>query len=381
MPSGKREKVRKQKVCEMGERAETILQASIDGFCIIDTEGLILEVNTAYCAISGYAKEELIGKHLSEVEANETPEQISEHIKEVIEKGHCRFETKHRGNDGKILDIEVSKQSCVFGKEKFIFSFFRDITEKKRLASQLELYKDKIIKAQKHAYIASMGAIVAHQLNQPLTVINMRLAKALEMVNESNCSPKCLKNVKESLAEAKRAASIIKKFRQSSRDPALETIGKVNVSNTANKMVAMLSEKAEKAKIDIFTKNLELLPEVEINETALEQILYIIIQNAIEAANGKKRYKLDILGKLADSIVELQFSDDCGGISSENLEKIFEPFFSTKSDGKGIGLGLDIVQQILISCSGEVRVESVFGKGATFYVTLPVSNNMVDSKE
>jgi len=226
-----------------------------------------------------------------------------------------------------------------------------------------------------------MGAIVAHQLNQPLTAINMRLGKALEILEEKNISPKGLNNVKESLAEAKRATSIIRKFRQCSKDPALETIGKVNLSNTVNGIVSILSEKAEQAKIGIFTKNLDLLPEVEINEMALEQILYIIIQNAIEAADGKKRHKLDILGKIADGIVELQFSDDCGGISPENLEKIFEPFFSTKSDGKGIGLGLDIVQQILISCSGEIRVESIFGKGATFYVTLPVSNNMKASKD
>ena len=376
----KEKKARKQKIYEIDHRAEIILQASIDGFCVIGTDGAILDVNPAYCAISGYSKEELVGNHLADIEAIETREQISEHIREVIEKGYCRFETKHQRKDGTILDIEVSSQFCDHEKDKFFFSFFRDITEQKQLACQLEIYKDKVLKAQNHAYIASMGAIVAHQLNQPLTIINMRLGKALEIVNESNCSPKCLSNVKESLAEAKRAAAIIKKFRQCSKDPALETTGKVNISNTTNRMVTMLSEKAEQAKIDIFTKNLKLLPEVEINETALEQILYIIVQNAIEAANGRKRHTLDILGKCINGSIELQFADDCGGISPEILEKIFEPFFSTKSDDKGIGLGLDIVQQILMSCSGEISVESVFGKGAAFYVTLPISNNMIDLK-
>ena len=61
-------------------------------------------------------------------------------------------------------------------------------------------------------------------------------------------------------------------------------------------------------------------------------------------------------------------------VKPENLDKIFEPFFSTKSDGKGLGLGLDIVQQIIISCGGEIRVESRLGKGTTFYITLPVCN-------
>ena len=357
------------------DRSRMILETSIDGFCMVGLDGMMVQVNSSLCDILGYSREELLKMTLSDVEAIESPEDTAQHIDKVMRQGYDRFETKHRRKDGEIIDIEVSSQYCDFDENKFFFSFFRDITEKKQLEAEQERYKEQVLTAQKHAYIASMGTIIAHQLNQPLTVINMRLGKALEMVEESNCSPKCLNNVKESLTEAKRAASIIRKFRQNSKDSALETTGKVNISNTANRMISMLSEKAKQAKIGIFVKNLEQLPEVEINEMALEQMLYIIIQNAIEASDGREQHKLDILSKFVDGFIELQFSDDCGGILPENLEKIFEPFFSTKSDGKGIGLGLDIVQQILISCGGEIRVESVFGKGATFYVTLPISNN------
>jgi len=255
--------------------------------------------------------------------------------------------------------------------------FFTDITERKRIKAELENYKEKVLQAQKHAYIASMGSIVAHQLNQPLTTINMLLAKALELEQANdNCCPPVLQSIEKSLTEAKKAASIIRKFHQYSRDPTLETTTKVNVSSTVNRILFMLSERAEQAKINISTKSLDDLPEVEINETALEQLFLIIIQNAIEASDGRKKHRLNIGGGFADSKIELQFSDDCCGIAPENLDKIFEPFFSTKSDSKGIGLGLDIVQQILISYGGEIRVESQFGKGATFYVTLPIGNTL-----
>ena len=113
------------------------------------------------------------------------------------------------------------------------------------------------------------------------------------------------------------------------------------------------------------------LPEIETNETAFEQIFLIITQNAIEAADGREVHKLDIIGRVAQDSIELQFADDCCGIAPENLDKIFEPFFSTKTEDKGMGLGLDIVQQLLIGCGGQVRVESTLGKGSTFYVTLP----------
>lgn len=364
-----------KKAHEVGLRAETILQTSLDGFCVINPDGVILETNQTYCTIIGYSKEELIGKHLADIEAFGTRDQISEHMSEVMEKGYCCFETKHYHKDGTTLEIEVSTQLCDYGKQKLLFSFFRKITEKKKLASDLEIYKDKVLRAQKHAYIAAMGTIVAHQLNQPLTVINMRLGKALELVEESSCSPKCLRNVKVSLVEAKRAASIIRKFHQYSRDPDLETTGKVKISDTANRIISLLSEKAVHTKMAITAKGLSKLPDVEISEPALEQILYIIIQNSIEASDDRKQNKLDILGKVIDGFIELQFLDDCCGIAPENLEKIFEAFFSTKSDGKGFGLGLDIVQQILISCGGDIRVESQLGKGATFYITIPISNN------
>jgi len=118
------------------------------------------------------------------------------------------------------------------------------------------------------------------------------------------------------------------------------------------------------------------LPEVEITETALEQIFFIIIQNAIEAADGKKGHQLTMSAGQTGKKVELRFSDDCCGIPPENLEKIFEPFFSTKSHEGGMGLGLEIVHHILIACGGEIRVESQPGKGSTFYVTLPISSNV-----
>jgi len=166
---------------------------------------------------------------------------------------------------------------------------------------------------------------------------------------------------------------MIRKFRQYSQAPALESTGNVNVSTVADRIVSVLSERAKQAVMRISIKDLGDLPEVEINEMVLEQIFLIIIQNAIEAADGRKLHQLDITAKCADANIELQFSDDCCGIAPENIDKIFEPFFSTKTKDKGMGLGLDIVQHLLIHHGGQIRVESRHGKGTTFYLTLPVS--------
>ena len=156
----------------------------------------------------------------------------------------------------------------------------------------------------------------------------------------------------------------------------MEDVDKVNVSAVTDRIVSVLSERAKQAKMRISTKGLGELPLIEINEMSLEQLFLIMIQNSIEAADGQKSHELDITGKFADDNIELQFADDCSGIAPENLDRIFEPFFTTKTGDKGLGLGLDIVQQILINCSGQIRVESKLGRGTTFYVTLPISGTL-----
>ncbi len=150
--------------------------------------------------------------------------------------------------DGTVIYADINTTKIMIDGKECNVGFFTDITKRKRVRGELEIYNDKMLKAQKHAYIASMGTIIAHQLNQPLTAINMRLGKALETVEESNCSPKCLKNVKESLAEAKRATSIIRKFRQYSRNTDLGTTGKVQVSDIAKRIISLLSKRAKQAK-------------------------------------------------------------------------------------------------------------------------------------
>jgi len=245
--------------------------------------------------------------------------------------------------------------------------------ERKVIETKLDEYKEKVLRAQRHAYIGSIGAIAAHQINGPLTMINMQLGRALEQAEDASQQASVKNSIAESLAEVKRATAIIHKFREYSRDTALSASGKINVSKTANKIISVLPEIARDANIRVSAKSLDELPEVEINETALEQIFLIIIQNAIEAADDKKTHRLEISGKRNHDGIELLFADNCCGIAAENIEKVFELFFSTKPESRGMGLGLNIVRHILLGCGGEIRVESELGKGSNFYLTLPTS--------
>lgn len=261
------------------------------------------------------------------------------------------------------------------GKLLYLDGVNVDITDRKKAEAERHFYKEKVLLAQKYAYIDSMGTIVAHQVNQPLTVINMLLANALEQLQDQSCPPSVIEEITQSLKEAKNAAAVIQKFRHSSRDtPSLKPKPK-NLERTVNEIISVLTERAASAGINISSEGMHNLTDAEIDDAALEQIFFNLIQNAVEAADGKKQYKLNIFATSNDGKIELVFSDNCPGIAPEDLKKIFEPFYTTKKDGKGMGLGLEIVKHVLLGCGGEINVKSKLGKGTKFYITLPAENN------
>lgn len=118
------------------ERYKTVIQTSIDGFWLMDREGRILDVNDAYCRLTGYTRDELLTMRVQDVEAMERPEETARHIRKIIEKGYDCFETRHRCKDGRIVDIEVSVTYLALPDEQF-FAFIRNITERKKAENAL----------------------------------------------------------------------------------------------------------------------------------------------------------------------------------------------------------------------------------------------------
>ena len=117
---------------ESEKRYRRILQTATDGFWLIDLDGRLLDVNDAYCTMSGYTEEELLSMSISDLEALESHEEVSAHIEKIMDQSGDRFETQHRRKDGSILDVEVSVQFQPEGRGLF-FVFVRDITERKQV--------------------------------------------------------------------------------------------------------------------------------------------------------------------------------------------------------------------------------------------------------
>jgi len=129
---------------EQTVRNELILQTAIDGISVVDMEGNILKVNQAASIMSGYSKEEMVGMNIRDLEAMETPREITEHIKRFVKKGSDRFETKLRRKDAQIVDVEVSMNLVEMDGKRFLFSFFHDITTRRQAEQALKEREEEL---------------------------------------------------------------------------------------------------------------------------------------------------------------------------------------------------------------------------------------------
>ena len=127
----------RKKVQESDERYRTMLQTAIDGYWMVDVKGNLLQVNEAYCRMSGYTEKELLKMSIPDLEAGETADKTSSHIEKIIAQGEDRFESRHRRKDGSIFDIEVNVQFRAFEGGRFV-AFLQDITERKKAEKSLK---------------------------------------------------------------------------------------------------------------------------------------------------------------------------------------------------------------------------------------------------
>lgn len=244
-----------------------------------------------------------------------------------------------------------------------------------RIDAEIELieYREKMFQAERLASLGTVGSAVAHQLNQPLSIMRMSLQKALRDLQKPGSINVVKEMLGDSLNQVDHASSVVKGFLALGHASSEEKISTIDLYEIAAKTIAYFAEIAKNVKVELIIEDsLKDIPSITSVGSEIEQIFFILTQNAIQAGDPKKKQWLKVSGSVKEEQIELAFSDNCGGIEPDNFDKVFEPFFTTKSAEQGTGLGLSILQQIVTNNDGTVRVDSEFGKGTTFYVTLPI---------
>lgn len=371
-----------EKLRESEERLSSLIEYAPDAIYINDLNGKILEGNKQAEILTGYKKEELIGKSI--LEAGLLPEQYVSKAIEAIQKNLCgqrtgpdEFELIRK--DGSRVFVEISTIPVKIGQRIEILGIARDITERKQMQKKLEEYSqqletlveqrtrqlkeahEKLIKSERLAAIGEVAAMVGHDLRNPLTGIK-GATYYLKTKLSSQMDAKTREMLELIEADIEYANKIITDLLEYSREVHLE----LTETNPKTIMTETLRLIKAPENIQIINQT-EPEPKVKIDIEKMTRVFHNLITNAIDAMpNGGK---LTIASRKTNSNVEFIFKDTGIGITKETLKKIFTPFFTTKA--KGMGLGLPICKQIVEAHGGKISVESVAGEGTTFTLTLP----------
>jgi PAS domain S-box-containing protein len=320
----------------------------------------------------GYSETEV--KQINLTDTYQDPQQRQELLKRLEKDGFVRdFEVQLKRKDGTLYYASLTIAPFTFDGQNVLLAVQENITERKQAQEMLASYREKMIRAKQLASLGTLGATLVHEITQPLTVITLSIENALTKLKTMPCSATVTRKLKDSLAGASSITSIVERFRNDARKSSEGITEEVKLEPVAERTVRFLSESARRARVTLCLKGLDKLPPVYSSEKDMEQLFFALIENAIQAATGKKDRQVVISGDVEGDYVQLRFADNCGGIAPENLGKIFELFFTTKPAGEGTGLGLCIVEHVVSRAGGKVRVESKAGKGSTFFVTLPIS--------
>jgi PAS domain S-box-containing protein len=243
-----------------------------------------------------------------------------------------------------------------------VIEYVRDITEEQQLQEQL-------IQSEKLAGIGALASGVAHEINNPLTVIIGMTEVALEEEDPSETKT----YLKDIFRCSQRIKEIVRGLSSYSRIARLEEQGFVSINEVLEESLKMVGLAMKAHQVEVI-KKFRSTDRIEANIGEIQQVFTNLITNAFQAMDGKGGNLILATRSLKDSI-EVKVSDTGMGIPGKYLKKIFDPFFTTKELGQGTGLGLNIVHRIVAKYEGTMDVESKEGKGTTFTIKFPIKGD------
>ena len=367
------------------QQADTLLAAveqSDDGIVVGDLDGKIVYANRAFAEMHGYAPEEVLGIAALHLHPPKLKDEHKRRVRQIRERGSWKGEMSHMRKDGTVFPIYVSASLCKNDEEENggLVAVIRNITEAKQIQKDLREHRAKMVQLERHASLGICSAMLSHQLNEPLTVVRLALEDSLESLQFVSCPEAITQQLEAALRGTSKLASIAKQVKGFARHGVPRARSKVDLNAVANQIARLFEELARQAKTTLHLQGFDLLEPVYLKGD-IEQLFFALMENAIQAADGKHSHQVTISGAMWDTHVELRFTDDCGGITREDQKRLFEPFFTTKPSRGGTGLGLPVAQYIVSQDGGDIRVESAPGKGSTFIVRLPINGTLTDGTE
>jgi len=252
-----------------------------------------------------------------------------------------------------------------------------DITERKRAESELRRNRDELAHVTRITTMGELAASLAHELNQPLTAILSNAQAALRFITSK---PVDLEEVREILQDIvkdnSRAGDVIRRMRALVKKEELE-FAPLDLASIIRDVVALVHSDAILQNVRVALQATSKLPLVRGDRVQLQQVVLNLLLNAFDAMKGCPTAQREVLVRMeldGNGMVETSVSDHGTGLTHDKLDKIFQPFFTTKRDG--LGMGLSISRSIIEAHSGRLWAENNSDQGATFYFTVPTEKSV-----
>ena len=345
-------------------RFSNVVHFTVNPIQITDATGAMIYVNPAFERVTGYHRDELLGRDPSVISSRKYTREFWGKVWSVISAGKVwNGEVENRRKDGTPIytQLLISPIIAADGTVTGYLGAHRDITEQKALEQQL-------MHSQKMESIGTLAAGIAHEVGNPLTSISSIVQVLLRTMSDEFARDR-LGLVQ---SQVHRITKIIRDLVDFSRPSNYQLQPSDIVKSLADAVeIVKMGKKAKE--ITFVTHVRDQIPLLMLVPDQIAQVFINILLNAVDALKGKTG-TITTDFERDDAHVRVTITDDGAGIMPENLPKVFEPFFTTKPVGEGTGLGLWVSYGIVRSFRGDIRVESDAGKGTSFTIVLPLNS-------
>ncbi len=348
------------------------------------SNGQLVDINDAFMGLSGYTRVELVGQDILRLEIWVNPEDRYKMTETLEEQDRIQdFETRFRKKSGEVRDVLVSAEVIEVAGQQYILGLTNDITESKRAEEEKKRLEAQLLQGHKLEAIGTLAGGIAHDFNNILTPIIGYAEMALSDTPQFNLMRHRLEQI---LTAAIRARELVKQILAFGRSDKEQRHIPVEISLVVKEALKLLRAS--------LPSSIEIRQEIDsgvvlANATQIHQILMNLCTNAAHAMDGKgilevclSRVDLRETDLSDPSMIDLKpgphlmlrISDTGVGMDARTIERIFDPYFTTKEVGKGSGLGLAVVNGIVRRHKGANTVQSEPGKGTTFSIYLPATD-------
>ena len=342
-------------------RYRNLVESASDAIVTLDANGRFTTVNHAAEIISGYRREELVGQWFAPMLSDDELPKALAHFQKALAGETGLFETQFYRKDGEGRTISVTYSTPQRDEE--VLCLIRDVTDQKMLQEQL-------IQSEKMSAIGQLVSGVAHELNNPLAGIS---AFAQLLLAEKRFPPDQRTAAETIYSEARRASRIVQNLLTFARQHKAEK-GPAAINQVLDDTLELRGYELRVRGIDVRREYDEALPDTMGDAHQLQQVFLNLITNAeqaMERAEGR-HHRLTVRTRRSGDAIRIEVEDTGSGVPANLLERIFNPFFTTKPTGHGTGLGLSISLGIVREHEGRIWAENAPQGGARFVVELPV---------